>query len=153
VERIGDDVRLVLRRFGTAEGMERIVRAWPAAVGPAVAENAWPARLARDGTLHVATRSSTWAFELTHLEAEIRRKLDVALGEAAPPRLRFAPGRLPERGRGEVADVRPTPTPPTAGERAEAAVLAATIDDEDLRALVARAAAASLARAGSTRRL
>ena len=31
----------------------------------AIAANAWPARIARDGTLHVATSSSAWAFELT----------------------------------------------------------------------------------------
>jgi hypothetical protein len=53
-ERIGDDVQHELKRFGPAEGMSEIVRAWPGAVGEQIARNAWPARLARDRTLHRA---------------------------------------------------------------------------------------------------
>ena len=61
-ERIGDEVQRELSRFGPAEGMTEIVRAWPEAVGEQIALNAWPARLSRDGKLHVATSSSAWAF-------------------------------------------------------------------------------------------
>ena len=63
-------------------------RRWP--------RNAWPARLARDGTLHVNAGSSAWAFELQQLESEIVGQLRDVLGKAAPARLRFVPGRLPE---------------------------------------------------------
>jgi len=80
VERIGDAVRSELGRFGTAGAMADVVEAWPAAVGEAVAANAWPARLARDGTLHVAASSSAWAFELGQLEREIVTRLGEALG-------------------------------------------------------------------------
>ncbi len=70
-DRIGADVQRELARFGPAEGMSEIVRAWPGAVGDQIARNAWPARLARDRTLHVATSSSAWAFELAQLEPKL----------------------------------------------------------------------------------
>jgi hypothetical protein len=95
----------------------------------------------------VHTSSSTWAFELEQLSTDIRARL----GKLAPPRLRFAPGPLPEPD---------TPMPdqavhdvpaPSADELDTAAELAAEIADEKLRKLVARAAAASLAKARSSR--
>ena len=58
MERIGAAVRKELGRFGTAGAMTDVVAAWPGAVGETIAANAWPARLARDGTLHVAASSS-----------------------------------------------------------------------------------------------
>ena len=59
MERIGPEVRRELGRFGSAGRMADVVAAWPAAVGETVAANAWPARLARDGTLHVNSASSS----------------------------------------------------------------------------------------------
>ena len=79
--------------------MAEIVRAWPGAVGETVARNAWPARLARDGTLHVHTASSTWAFELGNLAGTILEELRRELEEGTPPALRFSPGPLPEPAR------------------------------------------------------
>jgi predicted nucleic acid-binding Zn ribbon protein len=145
-EPIGDEIRRELGRFGPQASMGAIVAAWPKAVGPAIAANAFPARVARDGTLHVATSSSAWAFELTQLEETVRTRLAEHLGKEAPPFLRFAAGRLPERG----AEAAPTSlrksrrAGPT--EIAEGARIAARIEDPDLRELVARAAAASLLR-------
>jgi hypothetical protein len=153
MERIGDDVGLVLRRFGSAGAMDELVRAWPDAVGDAVARNAWPSRLGRDGTLYVATSSSTWAFELTQLEERIRSALQERLETAAPARLRFAPGKVPEPGPEPADRRRSSPVEPGPKLRAEAGRLAATIEDEELRELVARAAAASLATGGSGRSL
>jgi hypothetical protein len=153
MRRIGDDVRLVLRRFGSAGAMDELVRAWPNAVGDAVARNAWPSRLGRDGTLYVATSSSTWAFELTQLEERIRSRLRERLEEAVPVRLRFAPGKVPEPGPEPLERRRPPPPEPGPKLRKEAGRLAATIEDEELRELVARAAAASLATGGAGRRL
>jgi predicted nucleic acid-binding Zn ribbon protein len=146
-DRIGDDVQRELARFGPAEGMSEIVRAWPQAVGDQIARNAWPARLARDRTLHVATSSSAWAFELAQLEPKLLDRLEEALGEVAPAALRFAPGKLPERS-SEETDSRPRRgREPTAEERELAAALASGIEDENLRKVVAKAALASLARA------
>jgi hypothetical protein len=147
MEPLGDEVRRELGRFGPQAGLGEVVGAWPQAVGHAIAANAWPARVARDGTLHVAVSSSAWAFELTQLEATIRARLAEHLETEAPPLLRFAPGPLPEPG-GEGVETsarsvpNPTPADLEAGER-----IAASIADPALREAVARAAAASLAAA------
>jgi hypothetical protein len=151
IDRIGEEVRRELARFAPGAGMAEIVAAWPGAVGETIARHAWPARLGRDGTLYVATDSSVWAFELGQLAPTVLDRLRSALSEGAPTTLRFAPGRLPEPPR--PAEAVPTTSPVRVGERERALAgrLAAGIDDEELRRLVARAAAASLARAQSGR--
>jgi hypothetical protein len=146
MERVDAEVRRELSRFGPVEGdTATIARAWPRAVGETIARNAWPARVARDGTLHVATVSSTWAFELGRLADSILEQLRAELGATSPRALSFAPGPVPDppadRGAGSAAAVRSTPE-----EAAAAAGIAAGIEDDELRRLVARAAAASLAR-------
>jgi hypothetical protein len=146
-EPIGNDLRRELGRFGIVGEMAAVVAAWPAAVGQAVAANAWPARIARDGTLHVATRSSAWAFELTQLSAPVLDRLRQVLGEGCPEALRFAVGPLPESGaESETIPIRTVPKP-SAAQAAEGARLAADIEDSRLRRTVGRAIAASLAAA------
>jgi hypothetical protein len=116
--------------------MAELVEQWPAAVGEQIARFAWPARIARDGTIHVNTADSVWAFELGHRAAEIGARLGGAV-------LRFAPGPLPE----------PTPEPgppavtPTAEESRLAAALAGPVGDEKLRESVQKALSFALARA------
>ena len=151
MDRIGDDVARELRRFGTAAEMTRLVEVWPDAVGHTIARNAWPARLARDGKLHVATSSSSWAFELAQLERDVLHRLRAVAGAAAPRALRFAVGRLPELGPEPPSEAASEPLEPTAEQAELAASLAAGIADSELRKLVAKAAAASLARAASNR--
>jgi hypothetical protein len=151
MERIGDAVRRELGRFGTVGPMTDLVSAWPGLVGEQVAANAWPARLARDGTLHVSASSSAWAFELGQLEGEILPRLQEALGKDAPRRLRFAPGPLPEAAP-PVSAASPEPLPEATREQAqEAQSWAAAIDSDELRKTVEKAARASLARAASGR--
>jgi hypothetical protein len=147
MERIGDAVRGELGRFGTAGPMADLVELWPRVVGETIAANAWPARLSRDGVLHVNTSSSAWAFELGHLESEIRTRL----GEQAPPRFRFAPGPLPDLA--PNASERPQePLPePTEEQVEQARGWAAGIGSEELRKTVEKAARASLARAADGR--
>ena len=151
MERIGRVVERQLARFDGRGSMPRIVAAWPVVTGVEVARNAWPARVARDGTLHVHTSSSVWAFELGQLAPNILERLRAELGDAAPTSLRFAQGHLPE------------PAPPPAGaaprgvrEASEAAValaaaLAAGIADEELRKRVERAASLALSDRGDGR--
>ena len=146
MERIGEEVRGELQRFGPAAGMVEVVTAWPDAVGAAIAANAWPARLAPDGTLHVATDSSAWAFELAQLAPQILERLSETLGSQAPSAIRFAPGRLPERGGGTTVGDRVTGREIGPAEQERARALAKDIANEELRELVARAAAASLSR-------
>ena len=151
LERIGENAKRELGRFEPAPGLLEVVAEWPEAVGSEVARNAWPARLARDGTLHVATSSSTWAFELTHLEAEVRARLRARLGESVPKQLRFAPGRLPSPAAAPPEDVSRESLAVRPETRTQAESLAAGIEDEELRKAVAEAAAASLERGTSDR--
>ena len=145
-ERIGGEVQRELSRFGPAEGMTEIVRAWPAVMGEQIARNAWPARLTRDGKLHVATASSAWAFELAQLEPKLLARLGETLGDATPTGLRFAPGKLPELSAEDDAGASKASREPTPEEHELAAALASGIEDESLRKIVAKAAAASLTR-------
>ena len=145
-ERIGSEVQRELKRFGPAEGMTEIVRAWPAVMGDQIARNAWPARISRDGKLHVATASSAWAFELAQLEPKLLERLSEALGEVTPAGLRFAPGKLPELDLPDDSAAAKGVREPTAEERELADAMASGIEDESLRKIVAKAVAASLAR-------
>ena len=147
MERVGDEVVRELGRFGPLAGMAPIVEAWPQSVGEEIARNAWPARLARDGTLHVHARDSIWVFELTSRSEEIRARL----GEHAPPRLMFAPGPLPERSPEPSGASPESPPKPSAKHVAEADSLVRVIRDDDLRKVVAKTVAASLARADNDR--
>ena len=146
-EPIGAEICRELDRFGPAGAMAAIVAAWPNAVGEAIATNAWPARVARDGTLHVSTSSSAWAFELTQLSAPVLEQLRRRVGEACPTGLRFAVGPLPEPGGESEKEATRTVPKPSAEQVAAGARIAAEIADEGLREAVSRAAAASLAAA------
>jgi hypothetical protein len=139
MKRLGDDVRRELGRFGPRGNMMEVVEAWPHVVGEAIARSAWPAKLARDGTLYVNTVDSIWAFELGARAQEIAARLPVES-------VRFVPGRLPERSAEEIREAEPEPVRPGERERAEGARLAASISDRKLREIVAKAAAASLAK-------
>jgi hypothetical protein len=115
--------------------MAELVELWPTAVGEQIARFAWPARIARDGTVHVHTADSVWAFELGHRAAEIAGRLGVTS-------VRFAPGPLPEVTPEPVTQV----IEPTPEDDARAYELAAVIRDEKLRESVQKAVRLSLAR-------
>ncbi len=90
MERIGGEIERALARSGSRDALPlaELTSAWPELVGETVARNAWPLRIGRDGTLHVAASSSTWAFELDRLGGEIletdsRPTRDPGSGEAA----------------------------------------------------------------------
>ncbi len=142
MERLGSDLRAELSRFGPQAGMTELLERWPAAVGAAIARNAWPARIARDGTVHVSTSDSVWAFELGQRAGEIADRLGAA-------RVRFAPGPLPEAVPEDVRE----PASPTEGEVAEGRRIAAGIGDEKVRESVQKAVSFSLARERLDRRL
>jgi hypothetical protein len=153
MERLDVSIRRVLKGVGVPDAglLTEITQVWPAIVGDAIARAAWPQRISRDGTLHVATLSSTWAFELGRMAPEILEKLVGALPGAAPAALRFAPGPVPEPP-AELPGQRGPSRPPVGPDELRAgAVLAAGIADEELRETIARAAAASLARARADR--
>jgi hypothetical protein len=155
MERIGGEIDRELARSGSRDAipLAAITAAWPDAVGAAVARQAWPLRLGRDRTLHVAVASSTWAQELDLLQDAILDGLRVRLGDATPPAVRFAVGPIPEPPRAiEAAATHndpPIAVPPEI--ESEAVAAASEIDDPELRELVERAARASLVKARSDR--
>jgi len=155
VERIGDQIGHELARSGSRDAvpLAALTSVWPEVVGDAVARNAWPLRIGRDGTLHVAAASATWAHELDLLQETILEGLRARLADSAPARLRFAAGPIPEPPTPRDG---PDPTRAVAVEvppeiASEALAAASEIDDEELRELVARAARASLLKARSGR--
>jgi hypothetical protein len=143
-QRIGAEVDAALSAHGPVVETARMIAAWQEAVGEGIARNAWPSRVARDGTLHVHTADSVWAFELGQRAPEIAERLGV-------PAVRFAPGPLPEPGAEAPEEAARRAVEPGPWERAAGAEIAAPIEDQELRALVARAVAASLARAADDR--
>ena len=149
MEPIGTDVELELQRLGPEAGAAGLATAWPRAVGEGIARHAWPAQLAADGTLHVATESSTWAFELTHLAPQLLDRLRAELPHGAPRSLRFAVGPLPSDRPGADPQAARQTFEPTSAERADAAGLVAGIADDELREAVVLTAASSLARAAA----
>jgi len=149
MRRLESELRAELGRFGPAAGIAALLESWPAAVGDAIARNAWPARVARDGTLIVHTKDSVWAFELTQRVEEIRERL----GADAPTKLRFIAGPVPEPAAEAASDTPRDVLRPGPEELAQAEALAASIDDENLRKMVAKAAALSLAKAAADRSL
>ncbi len=136
---LGPDIRSELARYGPQAGMAELVERWPEVVGAAIARNAWPARIVRDGTVHINTADSVWAFELGQKAAEIARKLGVE-------KLHFAAGPLPEADE-EAAVAAPVETTPEDEERARA--IASSISDQNLRESVQKAVSLSLARGRS----
>jgi hypothetical protein len=126
---------------GRVADVAAIARRWPEAVGEAIAREAWPARLTPDGELVVHASAAVWAAELTHLERDLRGRLE-AVGIVPAPRLRFTVGAVPRR---------PDPTPhtpvavePPADPRADR--WTSSIRDSELREAVSLAARSWLAR-------
>jgi hypothetical protein len=153
MERIRNEVERELARGGSRDviPLAALTAAWPEVVGDAISRQAWPLRIARDGTLHVATASATWANELTFLADEILERLRARLGPDAPSRLKCAAGPIPESAAPPETPETPvsavSEVPREIASQADSA--ASAIADPELRELVARAARASLLKARS----
>lgn len=154
MERIDASLRGVLQGAGVpdAGALAAVTRVWPEVVGDAIARAAWPQRIGRDGTLLVAASSASWAFELGLLADEILAKLVPAVGRGAPTAVRFSPGPVPEPPAPAASPDPALPPEIDAATRQLADELTAAMADGELRATIARAAAASLAKAASDRR-
>lgn len=153
MERLAGSVRRALQGVGVPDAgqMAELTAAWPTLVGSAIARAAWPQRISRDGTLVVAASSSTWAFELDRMAPEILAKLRRDMPSVAPAGLRFVTGLVPEPPAASGEGASASRVAVASAHIRTAETLAAPIDDEDLRASVVRAAAASLARARDDR--
>jgi hypothetical protein len=142
MEPLGEEIRAEMHRVGADSSAGDAGAAWLGAVGAEIARNAWPARTQADGTLVVHVRDAIWGFELTQRAGEISGRLP------GRPRLRFVPGELP--------DLAPDPAPPpsqeaTPAQAREAALLAAAIQDRDLRESIAKLIKTALVRESDDR--
>ena len=142
---LGSEIRAELRRFGPQAGMAELVERWPDVVGAAIARNAWPARISRDGTVQVHTADSVWAFELGQRAPEMAERLRAAGCDV--PRLRFAPGPLPSADEELAA----APIEASREDEERARAIASMITDEKLRKSVQKAVSLGLAKGRGTR--
>jgi hypothetical protein len=120
---------------------------WRAAVGPRIADRARPIALER-GALVVKVVTSVWANELSMLAPQIIEKLAQPAPNGAPgitvKSLRFRVGPLDViEGIPQVRDYRQVPPP--APLTPDLAHSLSRVEDEDLRAMIERAARANLA--------
>ncbi len=112
---------------------------WPVAVGSALAGRTRVEGLAGQ-TLRVRVPDAAWRRTLHRMQPQVLARLRDLLGEAAPRRLGFSEGGLPE----------PEPTPPPAAAPAPAPLpgivveAAARIPDAEIRTLFERSAARAL---------
>ncbi|MFQ5534070.1 MAG: DUF721 domain-containing protein [Sphingomonadales bacterium] len=97
---LGRAMSPALRRQGFAAS--EVVSRWPHIVGPVLAANCLPERLAysagenSDGTLHVRV-AGAFAIELQHLEPLVIEKINTYYGYRAVGRLKITQGPLPAR--------------------------------------------------------
>ena len=80
-------------RLGVARPLQAgmLWRGWAGIVGETIAAHAEPSSL-RDGVLRVRTDSPAWATEIGYLGAEIRAKVNLALGEEVVTEVRVWTG-------------------------------------------------------------
>ena len=77
----------LVRELQPASLLAEVQRAWPDAVGPALAARATPTA-ARDRVVSVTCESAVWAHELTLMSEELIGLLEVQLGAGAVRELR-----------------------------------------------------------------
>lgn len=117
------------------------MRDWKAAVGPRIADRAHPVQIDR-GVLLVKVATSVWANELSMLAPEIVARLRVR-GYAVES-LRFRVGVLDTPDRPPERRVyRKVPPPKPLAPELQANI--AAVEDDELRAAIAKAASANLA--------
>lgn len=88
---IADVVAGVLKRTGLAARVEQagIIPEWGNLVGPQIARVTEPQSITADGTLFVTVTTNAWMNELSLLEPELLRALNVKEGRAPVKRIRW----------------------------------------------------------------
>jgi predicted nucleic acid-binding Zn ribbon protein len=84
-------VEALAARLEPVTPLAAVQRAWPEAVGPAVAAEAEPVS-ERAGVVTVRCRSAVWAQELTLLAPDLVGRLNAAIGEDRVTELRCTAG-------------------------------------------------------------
>jgi predicted nucleic acid-binding Zn ribbon protein len=88
---IADVLAGVLRDTGIAARIEqaRIIPEWSGLVGPQISKVTEPTSITADGTLFVIVTTNAWMNELSLLEPELLRALNVKDGRASVKRIRW----------------------------------------------------------------
>jgi predicted nucleic acid-binding Zn ribbon protein len=88
---LGGAVEALAARLEPVTPLATVQRAWPKAVGPAIAAEAEPVS-ERAGVVTVRCRTAVWAHELTMLAPELVGRLNEAIGEPRVTELRCTAG-------------------------------------------------------------
>lgn len=93
-ESIGSIVSALLGEKGLAARVEQaeIVPEWPKLVGPQIAKVTSPQSITANGTLFVRVTTNAWMNELSLLEPELLRSLNVKPGRTPVKRIRWQLG-------------------------------------------------------------
>jgi hypothetical protein len=85
---LADSLPAVTANLGGAGGpaLVDLLNRWPEVVGPALAAHCRPVSL-RAGTLTIAADEAAWGAQLGWLEADLRRRLDQAVGAGTVTRI------------------------------------------------------------------
>jgi predicted nucleic acid-binding Zn ribbon protein len=88
---IADVLAGVLKDTGLAARVEQagLIPEWPALVGEQIATVTEPLSIAADGTLFVSVTTNAWMTELSLMEPELLRALNVKEGRLAVRRIRW----------------------------------------------------------------
>ena len=117
------------------------MREWKLVVGPRISDRAHPVSLER-GVLLIKVTTSVWAYELQMLAPELVARLRVRGHGVDQLRFRVGPLDMPERPP-ERRATRIVPPPVALGVELRATI--ALVPDDELRAVIERAASANLA--------
>ena len=143
----GEAIVRALQQHGLSDEIrgQRVITEWTELVGPKVAARTRPEGIS-DRVLWVEVATSAWLHELNLLKAQLLRGLLERLGE---PRLfdevrfklagrnRREPTTVP-RARASAAPPLPAPAPATGAAREQIVHEVASVDDVELRELIAR---------------
>jgi predicted nucleic acid-binding Zn ribbon protein len=90
-ERIAGAVREYLESSGLKQRVEQasVIEDWPKVVGPQIAKVTEPISIAPDGTLMVAVKTNSWMQELSLMEPELIRVLNIHGSARRVRKIRF----------------------------------------------------------------
>ncbi|MBV9233413.1 MAG: DUF721 domain-containing protein [Candidatus Eremiobacteraeota bacterium] len=119
--KLGEAIRAWAPSDGAAGDPRTVLEmVWSEIVGPQIARNSHPTRIAGNSLL-VTTRSSGWSHQLSLLSDSIVQAIGARLPSSGIDRLRFRVGTLPESPRAKVLSRPPTRGGRRVGPRAETA--------------------------------
>lgn len=88
---IADALTGFLERRGLAKRVEQAesITDWPGIVGSRISAVTWPISVTQDGTLFIAVSNHGWMTELSLMEPELLRALNVVEGRLPIKKIRF----------------------------------------------------------------